>query len=116
MKQAFNNRNELDETEVSCAGLYKLYKVSQSTDFPYTQRKKVEDNLQNYRIKRRVQQSRRKKAMWERIRTGKPTASDLRAQASARKSHDKWTKANQEQVRESYRIYKQNKRKQKKGG
>lgn len=43
--------------------------------------------------------------MWKRIRTGTATESDIRKQASCRKSYEKWRKKNPERVKEYKRTY-----------
>lgn len=60
----------------------------------------MEHAYRNSKFCHKEKRSHRKKLMWERIRTGKATESDLKNRARSQKSNEKWMKANSERLKE----------------
>ena len=77
------------------------------------QRKSIEENWKQSLEERRIIHNRSKKRMWDRIKAGKATESDLRAKERQQSASIVWHKAHPEKIKE-YQRNRQEKKKKKK--
>lgn len=75
--------------------------------------KSIEESWKKSLSERRIIHNRAKKRMWERIKTGKATESDLRAKERSELSSNAWRKAHPENIKEYERIRREKKKKKK---